>query len=252
MNGVYSQPAGAGAGLSPPWFPAPANEAERRRRLTRERVVTEAIAVIGTDGVEALSMRALAHRLGVVPGALYRHVRNKQQLHDLLLDGVLAEVDHEVDHSLAWTERVKVLANRLRTVLEGHPGIAGLLKTRDPLGPNTLALAEAFLATLQGAGLSERETGLAFSLIYDYTIGFALSGLTSVNEQRVRDAATRRELHTFLRSLPADRFPALVTLGAYVWVDNRDERFATSLDTLVDGLIAARGRQRRDEQQPGR
>ena len=216
VNGVYSKPAGA-------------NEAERRRRLTRERIV----------------MRALAHRLGVVPGALYRHVRNKQQLHDLLLDGVLAEVDHEVDHSLAWTERVKVLADRLRTVLEGHPGIAGLLKTRDPLGPNTLALAEAFLATLQGAGLSERETGLAFSLIYDYTIGFALSGLTSVNEQRVRDAATRRELHAFLRSLPADRFPAMVPLGAYVWGDNRDERFATGLDTLVDGLEAARGRQRR-------
>ena len=128
--------------------PLPAAKQDRRRTLTRERVVAEALTVIGADGVDALSMRALATRLGVVPAALYRHVRNKEQLYDLVLDGVLAEVDYQVDHSLAWTEQVKVLAHRLRTVLENHPGIAGLLKTRDPLGPHSLALAEAFLAPL--------------------------------------------------------------------------------------------------------
>jgi AcrR family transcriptional regulator len=98
-------------------------------------------------------MRALATRLGVVPAALYRHVRSKEQLHDLVLDGVLAEVDHQLDHTLAWTEQVSTLTHRLRTVLESHPGIAGLLKTRDPLGPHSLAVAEAFLAPLRAAGL---------------------------------------------------------------------------------------------------
>jgi AcrR family transcriptional regulator len=239
------QASAAEAGLRQLWFTPPLGGGDRRRTLTRERVVAEALTVIGADGMQALSMRALATRLGVVPGALYRHVRNKEQLHDLVLDGVLAEVDYEVDLSLAWSERVKVLAHRLRTVLENHPGIATLLKTRDPLGPHSLALAEAFLAPLQRAGLPERETGLAFSLIYDYTLGFALSSPTSVNEQRVRDIATRSKLHAFLRSLPADRFPALITLGEYVWIDNRDERFATGLDTLVNGLEAARRRHRR-------
>jgi Tetracyclin repressor-like, C-terminal domain len=47
-------------------------------------------------------------------------------------------------------------------------------------------------------------------------------------------------LHEFFRSLPADRFPALVALGEHVWVDNRDERFAAGLDILVDGLAQAR------------
>ena len=145
----------------------------------------------------------------MVPGALYRHVRDKEQLQDLVVDGVLAEVDYEVDPSLAWAGRVKVLANRLRAVLEEHPGVAGLLKTRDLLGPHSLALAEAFVAPLHAAGLPERETGLAFCLIYHYTLGFALSDRTSVNEQRVQDAATRGQLHAFFRSLPSDRFPAL-------------------------------------------
>src|SRR5215211_5137859 len=125
------------------WFNAPMNDQDRRPRLTRQRVVAEALAAIAQDGAQALTMRRLATRLGVVPGALYHHVGNKQQLQDLVLDGVLAEIDFDLDSSLAWTEQLKVLAHRLGQVLEAHPGIAAILKTRDPLGPHSLALAEA-------------------------------------------------------------------------------------------------------------
>jgi AcrR family transcriptional regulator len=223
------------------WFGIPTDGQDRRHQLTRERVVEEALAVIAHDGVQALTMRRLAASLGVVPGALYHHVRNKQQLHDLVLDSVLAEVDVHLDHSLAWAEQLKVLAQRLRQVLEDHPGVAGILKTRDPLGPHSLALAEAFLGPLRAAGFADREAGLAFFLLLDYTIGFAVSSPpTSVNEQRVRDPAIRAQLHQFFRSLPPDRFPALVALGERVWVDNRDERFTAGLQVLVDGLEHAR------------
>jgi AcrR family transcriptional regulator len=241
--------AAAGAGPRTLWFSPPGVAESPRRALTRERVVAEALTVISTDGASALSMRGLATRLGVVPAALYRHVRSKEQLRDLVVDGVLAEVDCQPGRTLAWTDQVKVLAHRLRAVLEDHPGIAGLLKTRDPLGPHSLALAEALLAPLQAAGLPERETALAFSLIYDYTLGFALSDRTTVNEQRVQDTATRHRLHAFFRSLPADHFPALAALGEHIWADNRDQRFTTSLDTLLAGLETAR---RRNGRQPRR
>src|SRR6266508_1856799 len=131
-----------GQGSHSLWFNAPMDDRDRRPQLTRERVVAEALAVIAKEGVQALTMRTLAARLGVVPGALYHHVRNKEQLQDLVLDGVLAEVDFHVDHAQPWTQQIKVLAQRLREVLEQHPGVAGLLKTRDPLGPHSLALAE--------------------------------------------------------------------------------------------------------------
>jgi TetR/AcrR family tetracycline transcriptional repressor len=223
------------------WFGAPTVDQDRRHQLTREQVVAEALAVIAHHGVQALTMRALAARLGVVAGALYRHVRNKQQLQDLVLDNVLAEVDLDLDPSLDWTEQLKLLAHRLRAVLEDHPGVAGILKTRDPLGPHSLALAEAFLGPLRSAGFGDREAGLAFFLLVDYAIGFAVAGPpTSVNEQRVRDPATRAQLHQFFRSLPRERFPALVALGEHVWVDNRDERFTAGLQVLVDGLEHAR------------
>jgi TetR/AcrR family tetracycline transcriptional repressor len=223
------------------WFNPPIDDPNRRPQLTRQRVVAEALAVIAQDGVQALTMRGLAARLGVVPGALYHHVRNKEQLQDLLFDGVLAEVDVHLDPSLAWTEQLKILAHRLRRVLEDHPGVAAILKTRDPLGPQSLALAEAFLSPLQAAGFGDRQAGLAFFLVVDYTVGFAVSSpRTSINEQRVRDAAIRTQLHAFFRSLPPDRFPALVALGEHVWLDNRDERFTAGLEVLVDGLEHAR------------
>ena len=164
-NGRATAPSGQPAtdgGSRSLWFDPPTDDQDRRPRLTRERVVTEALAVIAEDGVQALTMRSLAARLGVVPGAVYHHVANKQQLQDLLLDGVLAEVDLDLDSSMGWTEQLKVLAHRLR------------------------------------------------------------------------------QLHRFFRSLPPDRFPALVALGEHVWVDNRDERFTAGLHVLVDGLEHAR------------
>ena len=237
---AFAQPSTDGESRSL-WFDPPIDDRDRRPRLTRERVVAEALAVIAEDGVQALTMRSLAARLGVVPGAVYHHVRNKQRLQDLVLDGVLAEIDFDLDPALNPSEQLKVLAHRLRRVLETHPGVAGILKTRDPLGPHSLALAEAFLSPLLATGFGDREAGLAFFLLVDYTIGFAVSGTpTSVNEQRVRDPAVRTQLHQFFRSLPPERFPALVAVGEHVWIDNRDERFTAGLDVLMAGLEHAR------------
>jgi AcrR family transcriptional regulator len=238
-----ARPSRSAAGADPPglWFTPPGGDERHRRALTRERVVAEALAIIAADGAAALSMRALAARLGVVPGALYRHVRSKEQLCDLAADSVLAEVDTRgAGRAPGWADQIRVLARRLRAVLEDHPGVAALLKTRDPLGPHSLALAEAFLTALQPAGLPPRETALAYSLIHDYTLGFALADRTTVNEQRVRDTATRQQLHAFFRSLPDSRFPALAALGEHVWAGNRDQRFTAGLDTILAGLRAAR------------
>lgn len=219
------------------WFGAPEADDERRQALTRDRVVAEALMLIAQDGVPALTMRALAARLGVVPGALYRHVRSKERLQDLVLDGVLSEVDCDIDREQPWTEQIKVLAHRLQDVLAHHPGVAGLLTTRDPLGPHSLALAEAFLRPLHAAGFPNREAGLAFFLVVGYTLGFEVGNTRiSANEQRVQDPATRQQLHEFFRSLPDDRFPTLVALGEHVWLDNRHERYTAGLDALVAGL----------------
>jgi TetR/AcrR family tetracycline transcriptional repressor len=218
------------------WFSPPASEGARRPQLTRERLVREALGLIVANGCAAFSMRALATQLSVAPGALYRHVRSKEQLYDLVLDAVLAEVDTGADPALGWPAQVTSLAQRLRSVLEQHPGIAGMLRARNPVSPHALAVTEAFLAALQAAGLADRQTARAFRLIYDYTVGFALADPTSPGQQLVQDTAARGELHAFLRSLPPDRFPLTAALGEHVWAADCDEQFSTGLATLITGL----------------
>jgi len=162
----------------------------------------------------------------------------KEQLYALVLDAVLREVDCRADPATPWAAQAAALARRLRAVLENHPGVAALLKTRDPLSPASLELAEAFLAPLLAAGLSGREAALAFRLIYDYTLG--LADPASPAEQRLRDTATREQLHAFFRSLPADRFPALAAYGVHAWDGDRDQRFSAGLETLLRGIEAHR------------
>ena len=221
------------------WFIPPDDGESSRPTLTRERVVAEALTVISMDGAQALSMRGLARRLGVVPGALYRHVRSKEQLHDLVLDAVLAEVDCRADPALPSIAQVVKLAHRLRAVLEDHSGIAALLKTRDPISPASLALAEAFLAALHAAGLPGRPAALAFRLIYDYTLGFALAGPPRPPSNALATARPdSNSTHSSAPCLPSS-FPTLAKYGTYAWADDRDERFSSGLDTLICGLQAA-------------
>ena len=248
MTGEQEVP--AAADLHALWLSPPDRPGAPRRTLTREQVVAGALALVSAVGAQSLTMRGLASRLGVVPGALYRHVRNKQQLQDLVLDAVLAEIDTQADPSADWAGQVTALADRLRTVLEDHPGIAALLKTRDLISPHSLALAEAFLAPLHQAGLPARQAILAYRLIYDYTVGFALGDGAASGEQRLENARTSGQLLAFLRSLPADRFPVLAAIGEQIWTSDRDQRFTASMSTIMTGLghaterppTAARGR----------
>jgi hypothetical protein len=97
------------------------------------------------------------------------------------------------------------------------------------------------MAALRAGGLPGYQAALAFRLIYDYTAGFALADATSPAERRLRETPTRLELHAFLRSLPASRFPTLTAHGTDAWTNDRDQRFTSGLDTLLRGLQADPG-----------
>ena len=233
------QAAGGGASTRPLWFTPPDDEENRRRALTRERVVAEALTVISADGAEALSMRALASpprrgsRRAVPPrpqqGAAARpHPRRR------------AGRGRLPGRSLPPLDRAGHCA---RPPAAGGPGKPPRHRraAQDPR-PAQPALPRP------GRGIPRarctrpacpgRQAALAYRLIHDYILGFALADRTTASEQRIQDTTTRRDLHAFLRSLPADRFPALTAYGEHVWADDRDERFTASLRILLNGLQA--------------
>ena len=145
----------------------------QRAGLTRDRVLAAAHGLLGEEGVDALTMRALAARLGVSPNALYSHVADKSEVVDAVLDDVLAEVD--VPPADAGPEAgLQAIMASTHKVLLAHPDLVPLYVARQGArGPNAQHLGQVMLASLESAGVSGARALEARRVLIVYTIGFA-------------------------------------------------------------------------------
>ena len=140
-------------------------------RLDRESVLDAGIELADESGLERLSLRGLAERLGVTPMALYRHVQGKEDLLDGMADLLYAELELP-DVTDDWWEALAGLARSTRRVVLAHPWAVPLF-ARPLAGPHALALDHALQETLLRAGFSRAEanelhdqlTGMVFALV---------------------------------------------------------------------------------------
>ncbi|HEY3947269.1 MAG TPA: TetR family transcriptional regulator [Solirubrobacteraceae bacterium] len=142
--------------------------------LTRDRVLDAAFAVAEHGGLEQLSMRLLARELDVSPMALYRHVANKDDLLDGLVERLLDQLQLP-DDSLAWDQRLRILATELRALAHRHPGLFGLLLRRRAVGADATRVREAALRALRDGGLDPETAARRERLLSTVIMGFALS-----------------------------------------------------------------------------
>lgn len=146
----------------------------QRAGLTRDRVLAAAREVLADGGFDALTMRALAERLGVRPNALYSHVESKTALVDDLLDGALAEVDAPGPDVADPVAGMHALLASTHDVLLAHPDLVPLYLARQGArGPNAQRLGEIMLALLDRAGVTGPEAREALRVLIAYMIGFA-------------------------------------------------------------------------------
>ena len=142
--------------------------------LTRERVLNAALVLAERDGLERLSMRQLARELDVSPMALYRHVTNKEDLLDGLIERLLTEL-RLPDDSLGWEQRLRMLADELRALAHRHPGLFGLLLQRRAVGAQATRPRESVLRALRDGGLDPDAAARRERLLSTVIMGFALS-----------------------------------------------------------------------------
>jgi AcrR family transcriptional regulator len=121
---------------------------DERARLTVDRIVAEALAVADADGLDALSMRPLAERLGVVPMALYKHVSNKDALLTLMVDAVIREIGVPAA-SGQWKADARALLLAARAVQHRHPWAWAAIETRPSPTPAALDHMNAMIAALR-------------------------------------------------------------------------------------------------------
>lgn len=210
----------------------------RRAPLTRDRVISAAVALADREGVPRLTIRALSAELDVKPMTLYHHVANKEAILDGIVDRVLTEIDAPPT-GVDWREAIRLRCISVRAVLAAHPWATPLMETRTSPGPATLDHHEAVLACLRRGGLTVALTAHAYAVLDAFVHGFALqeAGLPFEGQEQTAGLAEQ-----ILSGIPEHRYPYLTELTReHVLRPGYDfgASFTVGLDLLLDGLSAA-------------
>lgn len=231
-----------------PWWPQPHAETGREP-LTRDAIVAAAMHLLDREGMDALSMRRLAQELNAGTTSLYWHVKDKDQLLDLILDEIIGEVPLDDDPAAIWRERCAHLARQLRAVLLRHKDSALIFGSRMSIGPKTLHGLDHLLGILRSAGFQGISLGQAYSAILNYASGYAVLECRPPSGG-IAEGKTSEELFEMgvemFRSVPAELFPNVAALGVEGVMLTSDQQFEYGLARLLDGierdLAAARSR----------
>jgi len=217
----------------------PANEqAERRIPLRRDRVLHAAMALADGGGLETLTMRKLGQELEVGPMALYRHVANKDDMVDGIVDLVFGEIDLPAIGA-DWKTAMRERAISVRGVLSRHRWAVGLMESRTNPGPANLRHHDAVIGSLRAAGFDMAMAAHAYSLLDSYIYGFAQTQMNLPFESTAEIAEVAQEM---LQPFPLNAYPnlaAFITEHAMKPGYDYGNEFEYGLDLILAGLERA-------------
>ena len=199
-------------------------------RIDREQIVEVALQLLDEQGLAGVTTRKIAERLGVKSASLYWHVRNRDELLDLLADRVVADARWP-EPTLSWRAQVAALMGEYVRCLLAHRDAAQVAAGRPPRGPNRLRGAETMLSALLAAGLGDQQAIDATLVLTTYVVGFALE----------RDAAAAQSSDAGSGTTPAaprDRYPTLERLAPLLQPPGPASRFEAGLALILDGIEA--------------
>ena len=224
-------------------------EQSKHRGLKRAAIVTRALKIGETEGLNAVSLRRLASEFGVTPMALYRHVRDKQDLINTMGEFVMEGIDLTVGFraSMSWTDRMRRAMLNFRDQMDARPLALQLQIAYS--GDNLSAFwrpIEDVLGILLSAGFKPREASKLIRIVSNLLAGYLLlvrpAGPNPHQQANIRDRELlRKRFELGLLSLPSDQFPNSVATArelADLWASDPDRSWPDTVDLLVFGLEA--------------
>jgi len=189
-------------------------------------------------GLEKLSMRQVAERLGTGVASLYGYVSSKEELLELVFDELVGRVPLPEPDPGRWRQQVFGMLDGLRRQLAAHRDAALAGIGRVPTSANTLRAAEVLVTTLRAGRISDRNIALGFDQLVLYVCAYAYEESVFAHSDMDSDAVAEyyRQVHTFFRALPPAEFPTLASLADAMTGPDADERFAFGLDAILKGL----------------
>jgi AcrR family transcriptional regulator len=211
--------------------------AQPRVPLSKERVLRAAVAVADEGGVDALSMRKLAQELGVVPMALYKHVANKDELLDGMVDVVVGEIDPPAGGT-DWKTAIRRRVLSARDALLRHPWASQVIESRTSATPAVLAYMDSMIGIFRAGGFSVDLTHHAMHAMGSRLLGFTQELFDDTADVSPEAAAA------MLREF-AGRYPSITEIVTAITHDDAsvvgqgcDDQFEFefALDLMLDGL----------------
>ncbi|MER8092702.1 TetR/AcrR family transcriptional regulator [Streptomyces goshikiensis] len=238
--------------MSSPSTPHPAEgpRAARGRppRLDQGRTARAALDLLDEVGLDALTMRRLADAVGVQAGALYRHFATKQDLLTVMAERMLEGCSAPLPEG-DWSERLTVLAHRMRAALLAHRDGARVYAGTHSTGANTLGFAETLVGVLREAGFRDEDAARAVLAVVNFTVGHTLEeqaalqpGDSAAAEAGPAEAGPAEvgpaDPDRLRRAVAAQDFPHLTAVLPVLTSTDFAAHFAFGLNLLVQGLRA--------------
>ena len=206
-------------------------DVKTHRGLTTEVVVDAALRLADAGGIDAVSLRRLATDLDVTPMAIYRHVRDKAQLLDLMADRLLTQLDLPPPSDPTWQESLRRVATGFLAIVQQHPA-APFLLARPFESVAALRVSESLLAILARAGFAPAEAVRLMQVLTGMLLGPAIHRATYAAAWRDRPPGVAAEAST---ALPAAEFPHLSEVAEHLM----DWSAGPELDRLLIDLWVA-------------
>jgi AcrR family transcriptional regulator len=223
----------------------------RDRGLSRDEIVSAAIAVAAAEGPDAISMRRIARELNAGAMSLYWYVASKEELLELMLDAIEAEIEVP-EPSGDWRADLGAFAHRTRAALSRHMWAIEFIGSRPPSGPNDVRNLERLLSLLDETGVDDFRVIMGvFMTVATFVIGAVMREAQELRfhreQERVHADMTEAEVqaeherfYTWFRD--SGHYPHITRLmESGVDPDDpntREERFQFSLDCVLDGIAA--------------
>lgn len=219
--------------------PQPSTPRSRRERpakpaLTHDGIVTTAVRLMESEGLQRVTMRRLAQELDTGPASLYVYVANTAELHAAVLEALLGAVDlTPVDARGDWRERLLGVLGSYVEVLFANPGLARSALVARPTGPHYLALVEGILALLHAGGVPDAQAAWGVDVLLQVATATAAEQSTRARSGTADDE--HDALAAVLREASADTYPRIAALGGDLVSGTPEQRFDWIFRAVING-----------------
>ncbi|WP_329318088.1 MULTISPECIES: TetR/AcrR family transcriptional regulator [unclassified Streptomyces] len=215
----------------------------RKKPITVDAIISTAFAIVEAEGYDALTMRRVATALETGPSSLYAHVVNKEDLDELLIGRLCAEIELPEPDPALWRQQLTDVCTQLRDQYLRFPGISRAAIAAAPSHLETLRVAEGMLALLLAGGIAPQVAAWALDSLSLYVNAYSLE-VSLVNSRLGRGddewVVSRDELLRRFAALPDDTFPRTKRYAAELTAGSVHDRFDFTIGLMIDGLPGAR------------